>query len=51
MVDYIKQIEEKGYCRIPQVLSPEQVQQAMDLTGDWGSAGDGFDRGLAPEIR
>ena len=35
MVDYIKQIEEKGYCRIPQVLSPEQVQQAMDLTRDW----------------
>ena len=31
----IQQIETDGYCKIPQVYRPEQVQKALALAGEW----------------
>ena len=33
--DIIQQIEKNGYCKIPQVYSPEQVQKALTLAIEW----------------
>ena len=35
MDKYISEIEDKGFCRIPQVLSPKQVQETLDLILEW----------------
>ena len=35
MNNWIHQIEEQGYCRIPQVFSPSQVETALALVKEW----------------
>ena len=35
MKNYVKQIETDGYCKIPQVYSPEQVRKTLDLARTW----------------
>ena len=32
---WIQEIEKNGYCRIPQVYSPEEVKKWLDLTREW----------------
>jgi len=35
MQEFIRQIEQRGYCVIPQAYSEEQVQRALTLTRSW----------------
>ncbi len=35
MPDYVKQIEEKGYCLVPQAYTGDQVERALALTRSW----------------
>ena len=34
-MDYIKQLQTKGYCVIPNVLSETQINHAKDLFYKW----------------
>ena len=35
MDKFIKQIEKDGYCKVPQVFRPAQVQKALSLAKKW----------------